>query len=101
MTQPATTTFETVLYTKNGAIAQITLNRPKVLNALNRQTIADLRTACELAQEDSDLLGPILTGAGEKAFAAGADIYELSQLTVVEAQQNTRTATSCSISSRT
>ncbi len=90
MSQSAITTFETVLYTKKGVIAQITLNRPKVLNALNRQTIADLRSAFEQAREDSDVLGVILTGSGEKAFAAGADIHELSQLTTVEAQQNTR-----------
>jgi enoyl-CoA hydratase/carnithine racemase len=78
--------LENVLYEKNGAIAYVTLNRPKVLNALNRRTWEDLREAFEDAREDSAIRGVILTGAGDKAFIAGADISELSRVTAIEAE---------------
>src|SRR3954447_10453982 len=80
--------LETVLYEKKGAIAYVTVNRPKVLNALNRQTWADLRTAFEEAQDDADVRGVILRGAGDKAFIAGADISELAHVTAVEAERS-------------
>jgi enoyl-CoA hydratase/carnithine racemase len=83
-------TLENVLYEKAGDIARITLNRPKVLNALNTPTWADLRTAFERARDDETVRGAILTGAGDKAFIAGADIAELAHLTAVEAQQSSR-----------
>jgi len=63
-----------VLYEKKGTIAYVTVNRPKVLNALNTPTWKDLRTAFEDARDDSVVRGVILTGAGDKAFIAGADI---------------------------
>jgi len=89
MSSPATAlALENVLYEKKGAIAYVTLNRPKVLNALNRQTWEDLRTAFEDAQDDPEIRGVILTGAGEKAFIAGADIGELAQVTAVEAERS-------------
>ncbi len=69
-------TLENVLYEKKGAIAYVTLNRPKVLNALNQRTWQDLRAAFEDARDDADVRGVILTGAGDKAFIAGADISE-------------------------
>jgi enoyl-CoA hydratase len=78
-------TLEDVLYEKKGAIAYVTLNRPKVLNALNRRTWENLRIAFEDARDDTAVRGVILTGAGEKAFIAGADISELAQVTAVEA----------------
>src|SRR5437870_12875659 len=80
--------LENVLYEKKGAIAYVTLNRPKVLNALNRQTWEDLRTAFEDARDDAEIRGVILTGAGDKAFIAGADIGELAQITAVEAERS-------------
>src|SRR5882672_11494291 len=80
--------LENVLYEKKGAVAYVTLNRPKVLNALNRQTWEDLRTAFEDARDDAEIRGVILTGAGEKAFIAGADIGELAQITAVDAEQS-------------
>jgi enoyl-CoA hydratase/carnithine racemase len=80
--------LENVLYEKNGAIAYVTLNRPKVLNALNRRTWEDLREAFEDAREDSAIRGVVLTGAGDKAFIAGADIGELSRVTAVEAEES-------------
>ena len=78
--------LENVLYEKKGAIAYVTLNRPKVLNALNKQTWEELRTAFEDARDDAEVRGVILTGAGNKAFIAGADISELAKLSGVEAE---------------
>ncbi len=63
-----------VLYEKKNGIAYVTVNRPKVLNALNTPTWKDLRTAFEDARDDVTIRGVILTGAGNKAFIAGADI---------------------------
>src|SRR6201987_4846548 len=82
--------LENVLYEKKGPIAYVTLNRPKVLNALNKATINELRSAFEDARDDSTVRGVILTGAGEKAFAAGADIAEVANNTGVEAEVATR-----------
>ena len=78
-----------VLYEKKGAIAYVTVNRPKVLNALNTPTWKDLRTAFEDARDDTAVRGVILTGAG-KAFIAGADISELARVTAFEAEQSSR-----------
>jgi enoyl-CoA hydratase/carnithine racemase len=79
-----------VLYEKRGAIAQVTVNRPKVLNALNTPTWKDLRTAFENARDDTAVRGVILTGAGDKAFIAGADISELAHVAAFEAEQSSR-----------
>src|SRR6185436_1940282 len=68
----------------------VTLNRPKVLNALNTPTWKDLRAAFEDARDDAEIRGAILTGAGDKAFIAGADISELAQVTAVEAEKSSR-----------
>ena len=85
---PTGLTLETILYEKKGAVAYVTLNRPKVLNALNTKTWEDLRTAFEAARDDEEVRGVILTGAGDKAFIAGADINELAHLTVVEGEES-------------
>jgi len=91
MSSPAASlTLENVLYEKRGATAYVTVNRPKVLNALNHRTWADLRTAFEDARDDAAVRGVIVTGAGDKAFIAGADISELASLTAVEAEDSTR-----------
>ena len=79
-----------VLYEKKGEIAYVTVNRPKVLNALNTPTWKDLRTAFEDARDDLAVRGVILTGAGDKAFIAGADINELANVTPAEAEQTSR-----------
>jgi len=81
-------TLENVLYEKKGPIAYVTLNRPKVLNALNKKTWQDLRAAFEDARDDADVRGVVLTGAGDKAFIAGADISELAQVTAVQAERS-------------
>src|SRR6202021_2122494 len=82
--------LETVLYEKKGGFAYITMNRPKVLNALNKRALADLREAFQDAKDDPEVRGAIITGAGEKAFIAGADINEVATDTPVEAEQKTR-----------
>jgi enoyl-CoA hydratase/carnithine racemase len=79
-----------VLYEKKNGLAYVTVNRPKVLNALNTPTWKDLRTAFEDARDDVTIRGAILTGAGDKAFIAGADIGELAQITAFEAEQSSR-----------
>jgi enoyl-CoA hydratase len=79
-----------VLYEKRGSIAYVTVNRPKVLNALNTPTWKDLRTAFEDVRDDAAVRGVILTGAGDKAFIAGADISELARVTAFEAEQSSR-----------
>ena len=84
----AALTLENVLYEKKGPIAYVTLNRPKVLNALNQRTWQDLRAAFEDARDDADVRGVILTGAGDKAFIAGADISELAQVTAIQAERS-------------
>jgi enoyl-CoA hydratase/carnithine racemase len=83
-------TLANVLYEKKGAIAYVTVNRPKVLNALNTPTWNDLRTAFEDARDDTAIRGVILTGAGNKAFIAGADIGELAHVAAFEAEQSSR-----------
>ena len=88
MASPTAQILENVLYEKKGAIAYVTVNRPKVLNALNHRTWADLRTAFEDARDDAEVRGVILTGAGDKAFIAGADISELAHVSAVEAEQS-------------
>ncbi len=79
--------YENLLYEVRDAIAWITFNRPKVLNALNRQTILELGQALDAAQGDDAVRVLILTGAGEKAFVAGADISELAKMTPITGQE--------------
>ncbi len=82
--------LENVLYEKKDGIAYVTLNRPKVLNALNQRTWQDLRAALEDARDDATVRGVILTGAGDKAFIAGADISEIAHITAVDAERSSR-----------
>lgn len=79
--------YENLLYEKKGAIAYITFNRPKVLNALNRKTVEELQQVLLDAKDDASVRVLILTGAGEKAFVAGADINELAQQTPVNGKE--------------
>jgi enoyl-CoA hydratase len=88
--QAASLALTNVLYEKKGAIAYVTVNRPKALNALNTPTWQDLRSAFEDAQNDPTVLGIILTGAGDKAFIAGADISELAHATAIDAERSSR-----------
>ena len=79
--------YENLLYEKKDRIAFITFNRPKVLNALNRKTIEEFQQVLFDAREDSSVRVLILTGSGEKAFVAGADINELAQQTPVDGKE--------------
>ena len=90
---PAETSYENILLERgDGHVATITLNRPKVLNALNSGVIADLSRAFTELEADDGVRAIILTGAGEKAFAAGADIGELNALpNAVEGARKART----------
>jgi enoyl-CoA hydratase len=83
-------TLANVLYEKKGSVAYVTVNRPKVLNALNTPTWLDLKMAFEDARDDAAIRGVILTGAGDKAFIAGADISELAQVAAFEAERSSR-----------
>jgi len=87
---PTALTLANVAYEKKSAIAYVTVNRPKVLNALNTPTWADMRTAFEDARYDDSVRGVILTGVGDKAFIAGADISELAHATALEAEESSR-----------
>ena len=87
---PAAFELQNVLYETRASIAYVTINRPEVLNALDKATWSDLRTAFEWAQDDAEIRGVILTGAGEKAFVAGADISELAQSTAIDAEKGSR-----------
>jgi enoyl-CoA hydratase len=88
--QPPALKLDNVLYEKRSGIAYVTLNRPKVLNALNTPTWKDMRTAFEDAREDAAVRGVVLTGAGDKAFIAGADISELAQASAIDAERSSR-----------
>jgi enoyl-CoA hydratase len=73
--------FENLLIERDGGVALLTVNRPKVLNALNMQTLDELRRAILDLKRDDSIRVVILTGAGEKSFVAGADINELATQT--------------------
>ena len=79
--------YENLLYEKRDGIAHITFNRPKVLNALNRQTVEELQQVLLDARDDASVRVLILTGTGEKAFVAGADINELARQTPVDGKE--------------
>ena len=79
--------YENLLYEKRDRIGFITFNRPKVLNALNRKTMEELRDLLIAAREDDEVRVLILTGAGEKSFVAGADIGELAVQTPVSGKE--------------
>jgi enoyl-CoA hydratase/carnithine racemase len=84
--------LQNVLYEKKGPIAHVTLNRPKVMNALSQAVFSELKAAFEDARDDSSVRGVVLTGSGDKAFAAGADIAEMSSYTGSQAEEATRHA---------
>ena len=87
---PKSQQLNNVLYEKRSGIVYVTLNRPKVLNALNTATWKDLRTAFEDARGDAAVRGVILTGAGDRAFIAGADISELAHASAIDAERSSR-----------
>src|SRR5512135_416489 len=81
--------FENILLEKKNSIAYVTVNRPKVLNALNMATMEELRSAFHDIKSDAAIRVVIFTGAGEKAFIAGADINELAAHNAVSGKEYT------------
>jgi enoyl-CoA hydratase len=81
-------TFDNLLLERDGAVAVLTINRPKVLNALNTPTVDELRRAVLELKHDIDVRAIIITGAGEKAFVAGADINELAVQRPVQGKEH-------------
>jgi enoyl-CoA hydratase len=79
--------YENILVEMRGPVAVITLNRPKVLNALNAATLRELDAAVTESAGKREIRVILLTGAGEKAFAAGADIQELAQVSALEGHE--------------
>jgi len=77
--------METLRLEEQGGIATLTLDRPKALNALNSQALGELKETLQALAGRDDVRALIVTGAGEKAFVAGADISELAQLSALEA----------------
>ena len=82
--------FDHIIYGVRDRIATITFNRPKVLNALNSKLLTELSQALTAVAENEDIRVLVLTGAGEKAFVAGADINELEQLSILGAKSFAR-----------
>jgi enoyl-CoA hydratase len=76
--------YTNLLVETNGQIAEITINRPNQLNALNKETIQELHDALHAADADAGIGVIILTGSGEKAFVAGADIKEFAHFSIAE-----------------
>jgi len=81
--------YENILFEKKNSIAYVTVNRPKVLNALNMATMDELRSAFHDIKNDAGVRVVILTGSGEKAFIAGADINELAAHDAVSGKEYT------------
>jgi enoyl-CoA hydratase len=79
--------YENLLYERKDRIGTITVNRPERLNALSLRTIQELAAVLSEAAEDQGVRVLIVTGAGEKAFVAGADIKELAQMTPVSGRE--------------
>ena len=74
--------FENILVDQENGLATITINRPKKLNALNKATIEELHNALKYLEEDTDVKVIVMTGSGEKAFVAGADISEFAHFSI-------------------
>ena len=79
--------FESLLLAVKDSVATLTVNRPDKLNALNDQVVGQLHQAAQLLKDDREVRGVILTGAGPKAFIAGADIGDLARQGVIEGRE--------------
>ncbi len=78
--------MNTILVAREGSVATVTLNRPDKLNALNRELLTELHAAMEALDREPEVRVAILTGAGDKAFAAGADIAAMAEMTPAQAK---------------
>ena len=82
--------FENILYDKADGVAVLTVNRPRALNALSHATLVEIHAAIQEAGADDAVRGVIVTGAGDKAFVAGADISEMGKLSPLQAEDYSR-----------
>jgi enoyl-CoA hydratase/carnithine racemase len=82
--------YETLLYEKRDGIGYVTLNRPEKLNALNQQVMAELDACFQAIREDGEVRAVIVTGAGDKAFIAGADVKELAEKAPLQGKEFAR-----------
>jgi len=82
--------YETILYEVRDAVAVVVINRPKVMNALNPQVIEELAQAFAAIAADDQVKAVVLTGAGDKAFVAGADIAAMAEMTALEGRKFAR-----------
>ena len=85
-----TAAFENLIVEIQDRIARVTINRPKVLNALNEKTVREIQAAFASLRDNADVGVVILTGAGEKAFVAGADINELAVMTPLQGEASSK-----------
>jgi enoyl-CoA hydratase len=90
-------TFDNLLLDHDGPVAILTVNRPAVLNALNTPTTDELRHAIIHLKQDASVRAVIITGAGDKAFIAGADINELAALKPTQGKEHAQRGSTCSI----
>jgi enoyl-CoA hydratase len=86
-TDGAVLPYENILFEVQDGVGVLTLNRPKALNTLNSKTLDELSDVIARIARDNDVRALVLTGAGEKAFAAGADITEFSRMSPLQARQ--------------
>jgi enoyl-CoA hydratase len=91
MTDHTSDSYENLLFERDGGVAVVTINRPKVLNALNSATLDELRRVLLAIRRDEAVRCVVITGAGEKSFIAGADINELAVQTPVSGRDHART----------
>ena len=82
--------FNNILMNKNDNVAIVTINRPKQLNALNKETISDLNQSLSALKDDRNIKCVIITGSGEKAFVAGADIKEFAHFGIEQGKELAR-----------
>src|SRR5262245_575535 len=82
--------LQNVIFEVKDRVAFVTVNRPKVLNALNDQTMEELKWIFLECRKRADVLAVVFTGSGEKAFIAGADINELATQTPLEGKDRSR-----------
>jgi enoyl-CoA hydratase len=90
MTTATAMTFENLIVEVKDRIARVTVNRPKVLNALNEKTVREIHAAFTSLRENAEVGVVILTGSGEKAFVAGADINELAVMTPLQGEASSK-----------
>ena len=91
MSDHTSDSYENLLFERDGGVAVVTINRPKVLNALNSATLDELRRVLLAIRRDEAVRCVVITGAGEKSFIAGADINELAVQTPVSGRDHART----------